>query len=102
MSHRAAYAGAMKQVPYFHWMLPRQRDGKLILARWAMTEQQAAEYAGAVKASLPPELRWLPETPAESMLSSTAVLNTDAATKARLVEQRDDQSRRLHAAILGS
>ena len=78
----------MKQVPYFQWLLPRQRDGKLILARWAMTAEQASEYAGAVKAGLPPELRWLPETSAESMLSSTAMLNTDAATKSRLVEQR--------------
>lgn len=97
-SHLVTTLACMKQVEYFQWKLPRQRDGKMRLARWAMTEEQAAGYPGAVKASMPPELRWLPETPAEESLGSTAMLNTSAATKARLVLQRDEELSRLRAA----
>jgi hypothetical protein len=64
----------VKRTAFYLWMIPRDRDGKLIRSTWRMTDEQAQErYKGkAVRIDGPPEWRDLPETPDEVAMNTSA------------------------------
>lgn len=43
---------AMKRAAYYRWLIPNPITGRLKRARWAMTEDQAKAYPGAVRDDL--------------------------------------------------
>ncbi len=66
--------GAVKPVPYWHWMITDEVTGKRRRTAWRMPEADAAAYPGAEKIG-EPEIRQQPETEAEVIARASGRAN---------------------------